>query len=372
MPSVALPSSSSAFLWLADDAPPPQGSIQFADDRTTAQEAVRRLRAHWLVYRGNFKNARQLLSAVGRRLAPRRDRGGTPLALFRAEREARQREHEALARLLVELEVGNRGYRLTLGDALDVAEASRWRWGPPAGPALVPLRQLLGVLGAHAWYQKGLAVPGLHAPLHPHYGVFSPTRGVYPELLRAIPEPAGQRVLDIGTGTGVLAFLLLERGAARAVATDVDPAAVASAREDALRLGFADRFEALELDLFPEGRADLVVCNPPWLPEAVRGRLDAAVFDPDNRLLTRFLAELPAHLAPGGLGCLLISNLAELLGLRAATFLADEIGRAGLRIVWKKELPASHPRSKDRDDPLHALRSKEVVTLYGLRPREGI
>jgi SAM-dependent methyltransferase len=365
LPSVAVPGSAARFAWLSDEGPPPEGRVETADDRTTAQEAVQRLRGRWLVYRGNYKNARQLLAAVGRRLARRRDNARTPLELFRAERQSRQQEHETLTRLLVDLDGA---YQLALRAAPDVADACRWRWGPAAGPALVPLRELLGLLGAFEWYRKGLAVAGLHGSLHPHYGVFTPTRGVYPELLRAIPDPSGQRVFDIGTGTGVLAFLLLERGAARAVATDVDPAAVASAREDALRLGFGDRFEARELDLFPEGRADLVVCNPPWLPEAVRGRLDAAVFDPGSRFLTRFLAELPAHLEPGGLGCLLISNLAVLLGLRPPQLLAEEIGRAGLRIDWKNELPASHPRSQDASDPLHALRSREVVTLYGLRP----
>ena len=181
-----------------------------------------------------------------------------------------------------------------------------------------------------------------------------------------MPDPEGKLVFDIGTGTGVLAFLLLARGAARAIGTDVDPAAVASAREDAGRLGLGERFEARELDLFPAGRADLVVCNPPWLPEAIRGRLDAAVFDPESRFLCQFLAGLPAHLAPQGLGCLLISNLAELLGLRPEGFLASEIARCGLEISWKREAPASHPRSQDAGDRLHAVRSREVVTLYGL------
>jgi SAM-dependent methyltransferase len=366
-PSIAVPGSAAPVVWLSDDAPPPgEQHIQVAGDQTTAQDALRRLRRDWLVYRGNYKNARQLLSALGRRLERRRENAKTPLELFRSERQNRQLEHETLSRLLVELDGA---YRLSLAASPTVAEACRWRWGETAGPNLVPLRQLLGVVGAHEWYRKGLEVAGLHERLHPHYGVFTPTRGAYPELIGAVPDPTGKVVFDIGTGTGVLAFLLLERGASRAIATDIDAAAVASAQEDAASLGFSDRFEARELDLFPEGRADIVVCNPPWLPEAIRGRLDAAVFDPESRFLCRFLAGLPAHLAPKGLGCLLISNLAELLGLRPADFLAREIERAALQVVWKKEVQAGHPRSQDAGDRLHAARSQELVTLYGLTAR---
>ncbi len=362
-PSLALPDSTGPYQWLSDGPAPPEEKIQLVGDQATAQEALRRLRSHWLLYRGDYKNARQLLAAVGRRLARRREAAMTPLELFHAERLARQHEHDTLSRLVVELDDA---CRLMLRAAPDVAAAYRWRWGPGAGRSVTPLRELLGVQGAHEWHRKGLEVVGLPGRLHPHYGVFTPTRGVYPELLGAIPDPAGKQVFDIGTGTGVLAFLLLARGAARAVATDVDPAAVASAREDARRLGLAERFEARELDLFPEGQADIVVCNPPWLPEAIRGRLDAAVFDPESRFLSRFLAGLSAHLAPGGVGYLLISNLAELLGLRAPDFLQRELEQAGLRVDWKKEAPASHPRSKDPGDRLHAVRSREQIALYAL------
>jgi SAM-dependent methyltransferase len=371
--SVVLAGAATEISWLGDGTLPPGSLLQIAGDQTTAQDALRHLRHDWLVFRGNYKNARQLLSALGRRLARRRENAQTPLELFRAQRLSRQQEHETLSRLLVELDSS---YELSLASAAAVAEACRWRWPAPTSPfasaevgptpGLIPLRQLLGIVSAYEWYRKGLEVAGLHARLHPHYGVFTPTRGVYPELLRAIPNPVGRRVFDIGAGTGVLGFLLLERGAARVVATDIDPAAVASAREDAMGLGFADRFEARELDLFPEGRADIIVCNPPWLPEAVRGRLDAAVFDPESRFLGRFLTGLPTHLESNGLGCLLISNLAELLGLRSGDYLSKEIERAGLRIAWKKEAPAAHPRSQDTEDRLHAVRSKEVVTLYGL------
>ena len=365
---VALPDRDVAAVWRSDDPPPPEGKLRAVDDTLTADGALRRLRrGEWLLYRGNFKNARQLLTALGRRLTPRPRRGAppSPLETFRAERRQRHDEHETLSRLLVGLD---RAARLELSDAPDVAAACRWLWGTQPAPAVLPLKLLLGIRGAFEWSVKGLEIQGLPGRLQPHYGVFTPTRGEYPELLAAIPDPKGKSVFDIGTGTGLLAFLLLARGAARAVGTDLEPAAVACARANAERLGFAGRFEAQARDLFPEGRADLVVCNPPWLPEPPRSRLDRAIFDGD-RFLERFLERLPQHLAPGGQGCLLLSNLAVLLGLRPEGFLAERIEAAGLRVAWSREARAGHPRSKDADDPLHELRARETLALYGLAVR---
>jgi methylase of polypeptide subunit release factors len=234
---------------------------------------------------------------------------------------------------------------------------------------VVPLKTLLGVLGAAEWRKKGLAVPGLEGKLVPHYGVYTPTRSEYVELVAAIPEVQGKRVFDVGTGSGVLAFVLLQHGAARAVATDVDSRALACARENAVRLGLADRFETREVDGFPDGTADLVVCNPPWIPEPPKTRLDRAVFDEGGRFLTRFLEGLASHLAPGGRGTLVLSDLAVHLGLRAPDWLERELERVGLRVAWTKAAAPTHGKAKDQADPLHAARAKEVTTLYALVPK---
>jgi methylase of polypeptide subunit release factors len=170
----------------------------------------------------------------------------------------------------------------------------------------------------------------------------------------------------VGTGTGVLSFVLLQRGAASVVATDCDPRAVACARENAERLGLARRFEAREADLFPEGRADLVISNPPWLPEAPKNRVDRAVFDEDSRFLLRFLEGLPAALTPGGQGLLILSDLAVLLGLRPPGWLEEQFTRSGLGVKWTRSTPARHSKARDKSDPLHAARSREVTTLYAL------
>ncbi|RYZ46996.1 MAG: methyltransferase, partial [Myxococcaceae bacterium] len=157
-----------------------------------------------------------------------------------------------------------------------------------------------------------------------------------------------------------------QRGHGAALATDCDSRAVACARENAERLGLSQRFQVAEADLFPAGQADLVVCNPPWIPEPPKNRVDRAVFDEDSQFLRRFLEGLPAALTPGGEGLLILSDLAVLLGLRPPEWIEEQFARCGLTVAWRKSTPARHSKAKDAADPLHAARSREVTTLYGL------
>jgi LysR family cys regulon transcriptional activator len=132
------------------------------------------------------------------------------------------------------------------------------------------LRELLGIISAYEWRRNGVEVPALGARIHPHYGVFSPVRGEYVDLVAKAPLPAAQKTdataFDIGTGTGVLAAVLAKRGFTKVIATDQDPRALACARENVERLGLQAQIDVVSTDLFPPGRAPLVVCNPPWLP----------------------------------------------------------------------------------------------------------
>ena len=353
--------------WLSATSRPP-GRTGPADDRTRADEALRRIRAgEWLVYAGDFRNARQLLVALARRLEPRPGVRPDPAEAFRRERHRRREAHLLLNRLLVPV---GPGWKVGLAHAPDVAEALRDILGePPVEGGLLPLRELLGAVGAREWRRKGVEVPALGGRVHPHHGVLAPVRGEYVELVAAElagRDLAGHRAFDVGTGTGVLAFLAARRGAS-VVATDVEPRAVACARENAERLGLAAAVEVREASLFPEGRADLVLCNPPWIPADAHTPLERAVYDPGGRFLSDFLAGLPSHLAPGGEALLVLSDLAERIGLVAPGWLETAIGAAGLERVAVRSAPASHPRARDEDDPLHLARASEVTSLHVLR-----
>ncbi|GAA5235593.1 class I SAM-dependent methyltransferase [Verticiella sediminum] len=340
-----------------------------ADDRMAADQAFR-LAAEGtaLVWEGDYQNARQLLQALARRLErrgrPRRQPEDLTQA-FHLQRQAQAQRARLLGMVALPFDTG---WRLGLRRAPDVSLACEQAWGPLATPALVPLRDLLGAIGAYEWRRRGVPVAALDAAIHPHYGVFAPTRGEYIDLLATAPLPAAALAIDVGTGTGVLAAVLARRGVPRVLATDVQPAALACARENLARLGYADRVEVVQADLFPAGvRAGLIVCNPPWLPGKPAAPLEAAIYDPDSRMLRGFLQGARAHLAPEGEAWLILSDLAERLGLRAPNALAGWVAAAGLTLVERHDIRPRHGKARDADDPLHAARAAEITSLWRLR-----
>lgn len=363
--------------WRSEGGTPPPRRVVVADDTITADAAYRlACEGTALLWRGDYQNARLLLQALARRIDKKAARkpakapatSHVPAEAFHLYRQAQAQRARTLGMLLLPL-AGD--YTIPLRRGQDVAEACAEAWGPATGEdALISLREVLGLVGAHEWRKKGVPIPALQGRIHPHYGVFSPVRGEYVGLVAQAPLPAGADLaFDIGTGTGVLAALLARRGVARVVATDQDPRALACARDNIARLGLGQQVEVVEADLFPEGRAPLVVCNPPWLPGRPASRLDAAVYDSDSRMLKGFLAGLAAHLAPGGEGWLILSDLAERLGLRAAGELAALIEAAGLVVLGRLDTRPSHGRAADADDPLHAARAAEVTSLWRLGAR---
>jgi methylase of polypeptide subunit release factors len=259
-------------------------------------------------------------------------------------------------------------YRLPLRRAPEAGDACREAYGPAGDGFVASLRELQGIIGAHEWRRKGVPVPALDARIHPHYGVFAPVRGEYVELVAKAPLPGTCRIAyDIGTGTGVLAALLARRGVDRLVATDCDARALACATENVRSLGLASRIEVTQADLFPSGQADLVVCNPPWLPGRAGTPLERAVYDPDSKMLHGFIAGLRAHLTAGGEGWLILSDLAEHLGLRSRESLLAAFDQAGLRVAGRLDARPTHPRAADSGDLLHAARSREITSLWRLQ-----
>jgi hypothetical protein len=75
---------------------------------------------------------------------------------------------------------------------------------------------------------------------------------------------------------------------------------------------------------------------------------------------------LSAHLAPKGEGWLILSNLAEHLGLRSRAELLEAFERNGLRVVSRIDAKPLHPKASDASDPLSDARSREVTSLWRL------
>ena len=339
-----------------------------ADDRMTADEAYGlACQGVGLVWRGDFQNARQMLTAMATRADRKARRKSSAENPFNLERQHRAQRARTLGMLLIPLEAD---YSIALRRAPDVREACTEAYGPGEQPKLLALRELLGVIGAHEWRKNGIEVPAAGGRIHPHYGVFAPVRNEYVDLVAKAPLPAALNAssvaFDVGTGTGVLAAVLARRGIQRVVATDLDERALACARENIERLGLGAQVEVVKADLFPEGRAALVVCNPPWVPARPSSPLEQGIYDFESRMLRGFLAGLAAHLEPAGEGWLILSDLAEHLGLRTREELMGWIGAAGLKVVKRIDTKPRHPRASDPADPLHAARKAEVTSLWRL------
>lgn len=337
-----------------------------------------------IMWRGDFQRGRQLLQSISRRVERRfpllknqsqlnPQQSNHLSKTFHELRRARSLRARTLGMLLVQLEDD---YKCPLPRSPNWHEACTLAFGAaPSGGVVMSLHELIGVVGAWQWRIKGISVPALEDKIHPHYGVFAPTRSEYVDLVASTPLPnsfahGGGIAFDIGTGTGVLAAVLAQRpGVLRVVATDISSSALRCAHENINRLKLNERVEIVQTDLFPKGRASLVLCNPPWIPARPSSALELGVFDPESKMLYSFLSGLVSHLEPSGEGWLILSDLAEHLGLRSRHELLSVIESSGLKVLQKIDTRPQHKRANSTDDPLHVARCAEVTSLWRLAPR---
>ena len=379
-------------LWRSERGAPPPKRVVLADDTLSADSAYRLVcEGTGLLWRGDFQNARQMVQALARRVdkppkaskqarverkkAAHAEAVGVPAGqAFHLHRQAQSQRARVLGMVLIEF---GADYGVDLRRAPDAKNACLEAWGLPnesSGASVASLRELLGVISAHEWRKKGVEIPALgKAPnnrIHPHYGVFSPVRGEYVDLVASAPLPARPPskfvAFDIGTGTGVLAAVLALREIDQIVATDQDPRALACAKENLQRLHLPNPVKVMQADLFPEGLASVIVCNPPWLPARPGSPLEGAVYDEGSRMLLGFIKGLSAHLAPSGEGWLILSDFAEHLGLRTRAELLEAIKAGGLVVLGRMDVKPQHPKALETTDPLHAARASEVTSLWRL------
>jgi SAM-dependent methyltransferase len=371
-------------LWRSERNATPPKRVVIADDTLNADSAYRlACEGTGMLWRGDFQNARLLLQAMMRRanapIKPGKARAKsraqeaaplTPQQAFHLHRQAQSQRARTLSMLLIPL---NADRTIPLRRAPDLRQACAEAWGPVEGKTntVTSLRELLGVVGAHEWHKKGIEVEALAgAPnnrIFPSYGVFSPVRGEYVALVANAPLPADYSLaFDIGVGTGVLSAMLSRRGVKRIIATDTDPRALVCARDNLERLGALPKVQLVQADLFPEGQAPLIVCNPPWVPARANAPIEHAIYDENSQMLRGFLSGVRAHLTPDGQAWLILSDLAEHLGLRTREELLGWIEQAGLAVLGRDDIRPTHAKAMDQEDPLHAARSAEVTSLWRL------
>lgn len=355
--------------WQSENGWAPPKRIVVADDTMTADTAYRYAsEGVGLLWTGDFQNARQLLNAISRRTAKRRVKyADMPYPeRFHQVRLARAQRARTLGMLLLPVEAE---HILQHRRAPDIAEACLGAYGQNKNSYVVPMSELLGVISAFEWRKKGVHIPALHASIHAHYGVFAPVRAEYLDLVMRAKLRRTAVAFDIGTGTGVIAALLAERGVELVIATDSNPKAIECARENIRALKLENQVKLRETDLFPEGQADLIVCNPPWLPGRPASSLEHAIYDQDQRMLKGLLKGATAHLKTDGELWLILSDLAEHLKLRSRADLLALFDDAGLDVIERLDTRPVHPKSKDEEDPLADARKLEITSLWRLKPQ---
>lgn len=116
-------------------------------------------------------------------------------------------------------------------------------------------------------------------------------------------------VLEIGTGSGLLALCCLQAGAHHVVATDLNPAAIANARWNARQMKMSSRLDvrlvprrnpAAWSAIGPDEKFDIIISNPPWENNRPGSVAEFALYDPDFQLMNSLVTGARNHLKPGG------------------------------------------------------------------------
>jgi release factor glutamine methyltransferase len=164
---------------------------------------------------------------------------------------------------------------------------------------------------------------GEHRITLTHRGGAAPATPYSLLLAECIPDLSGQTVVDLGTGSGILAIVAMLRGADRVYLIDSFDEAIALALENARRNGVEAGLVHLPIgeSLIPlprSERVDYIISNPAQLPLPQRELENSPFYaGPDGRaMIDPLIAEAPSKLSPGG-GLLMthnsLSNLAKSL-----------------------------------------------------------
>ena len=308
--------------WQSEAGNPPPKNVLIADDTTNAKVAYKQVcEGAALLYRGDFQNAKQLLQAITRKVDSKPIQPTENLTQAFHQHRARQIQRANITnKILIELQHGKCDLKRApdVKDAVEGALIINPKIDKIPTKLVLSLRELLGMVGAHEWRKKGVFIDALQANIHAHYGVYSPIRGEYLDLINTTSLGNAKTAFDIGTGTGVIAAILVARGIKKVVATDNNVRALNCAADNIKKLDLTQYVELEQADLFPKGqkKADLIVCNPPWLPAKANAPIEHAIYDPNSKMLKGFLNGVKNHLNENGEVWLIMSDLAEHLGLR--------------------------------------------------------
>jgi hypothetical protein len=229
----------------------------------------------------------------------------------------------------------------------------------------------LGMNGSWQWFKNGIQYPGLNHLVHPFYDVYFPTR--YEHLI-LFDNWLGQqqpfnKVVDMGAGCGILSFYMLQHGVKQVTATDTNPNSLLSIALDQegsgnsmdnLALRQCSFFDGLDMD-----SCELLVFNPPWVPEATADINDRAIYY-DHQFFPDFFEQAYEKLPANCLLVILFSTFAQAAGITALHPIEKELTQHRFSLVTHLQSPVNQPPSKQRHW-LSNIRLKEKNELWVLQ-----
>jgi release factor glutamine methyltransferase len=150
--------------------------------------------------------------------------------------------------------------------------------------------------------EGGRTITYLGKKFHVYPNTFWPFLDSQP-LVRNFRIKPGESVLDVGTGSGVIAIFACYQGASRVLALDVNPAAIRSARHNVKAHGFEGVMEVRRSDLFEkvgDERFDVITANLPFRDKPAPDVVARSQWDTDFRTNTQFFEQAARYLKPGG------------------------------------------------------------------------
>jgi 16S rRNA G966 N2-methylase RsmD len=189
-------------------------------------------------------------------------------------------------------------------------------------------------------YNKGIKVPVLRNKVHPFLGTYFPTRfdhlTLFDNWLKRY-QGAKKSAIDVGVGSGVLSFQMVQYGFQKVYASDTNPNAIVGLKEFMGDTKLSRKIELNHGNLFAsiEKEVELIVFNPPWLPAISNEKnIDESVYYNKN-LFSKFFAEANNRLADGGKLLVLFSNQAKIKKLTKENPIEKELAK-GIRFKLEK------------------------------------
>ncbi|MCO4844947.1 MAG: methyltransferase [Sulfurovum sp.] len=338
-------------------------AISFYRKMDTEATVVEMIAGKHVLVEEFYSNGLQVLAELKRNLLLKhKDKS------FQGQRDYRSAFREASHRLLLKVKENK----------LIVKKSPDTGWlellYPDVSEFYVSFPEVQGMNSSWQWYEKGIEVKTLNLTLKPYYGTYFPTRfdhlKLFDKWLKKY-EGSKENAIEIGVGSGVLSFQLIQNGFENIYASDTNKNAIIGLSQESKRLGFEDKITLNQGDLFEncDVNADLIVFNPPWLPakHKLEEGIDKAMYYEED-LFPRFFEQAKEHLAPNGKIVLIFSNLAEVVDEENTHPIIEELrnnNRFRKELHLKRDVRASSRRTKRRDS-----RDTEKVELWVLAPKD--